>query len=414
MNWVAALGLAMLLVSMGILAWVVPDAWRDDTEKGMSGAEPSAPLNAMIRQSRSGRRLRTRRIVFVAGAALLLTAVFLILQAPQQPVTLPPIIVQGVIQPVGPTVPTVPLPPSVPLWEQPLFWITVLLIVFLFGLGVVLVLRSSPLAGSASLIAAATLSFQLVLIQKIELHIGSAVTKELVERIVDDRIFTLKSNVIEDLNARIISLTRKPDFPGTVTSQSAVKLDLSEELKENIKSLLKKLDDLANFNKIDVDLSNIDIETKINTYLSQIALAPERLGDFTEFKPGKSDFRPEIQDMQATVDRICQRWQERTERQEGLLIVVGATDRMPLGPSARGRYESNFGLARARAEEIKSKLRKCGSGIDDARILAIVSGPRSTPEKKDQEEAKFGHPKDRMVDVWAIWSWREPPAKKAD
>jgi outer membrane protein OmpA-like peptidoglycan-associated protein len=398
MSWITAFGLALLLVSMVILAWVVPNPWAESIEKDAPAPEHPLLLTTLIQENRRRRQLRRRQWILGVGAALLVVAIFIILQAP---VTGPTVInYQTSSEPrlSDILVPPSPPPTSISFWYEPVFYIPALLISVLFIAGILLIVRRSAVArvSGASLLVAATLSSQFHLIKDFKLapSVTFGLSAEQAGGIVDARIAKLKASLIEELTAHVELLIGKIDIKGVVNSEIALKLDLINELRADIKSLLEK---------IDVNNVKIDVETTINAYLRQYALAPERLGDFAEFDPGKSDFKME---MKATVDDICKKWQKRTERQEGLLIVVGATDRTPLGPSARVRYESNFGLARARAEEIKSKLTPCGSGIDDSRILAIVTGPRSTPEKKDQDETKLGYPKDRMVDVWAIWSWR--------
>ncbi len=393
MNWVAASGLALLLISMGILAWVVPDAWGDGTEKGLPADGQSPSLDAMIRESRSGRRLKTRRLVFGIGTGLLLTAVFLILQAP---ITVPPIIVQAVVRDVVTSAPPVIVQPSGALWYEPWFWVTVLLILFLVALGLVLI-RRAPLAGSASLIAAATLSTQLHLIDnlKLELNIGSrSLTKEQIERIVDDRIASLKGTLIDDLHARIDSLIANIDIKGVVDVRIAEKIDLINDLRQQIRLLI---------DKIELKIDKTTLEVQLDNYFLQAGgLGPEWLGDVQEFDSGQSTFK---ETMKQSVEDICNNWHRRTSNNnKGLVLAVGATDRIPLSAAAKARYESNAGLARARAEVIKKRIMECG--IPENQILAIVSGPRNTPALTRPRVDETGYPKDRMVDVWAIWSWR--------
>jgi hypothetical protein len=114
--------------------------------------------------------------------------------------------------------------------------------------------------------------------------------------------------------------------------------------------------------------------------------------------------------MLGKLQRVCERW--RTQggtNQRGLVLVVGSTDRVALGRVALVQYESNVGLARARAEQAKIRLRQCA--IPDNQILTLVSGPRNTPLRSGTDALAMGFAEDRRVDIWALWSI---PAAVAD
>jgi outer membrane protein OmpA-like peptidoglycan-associated protein len=367
--------------------------------------ERASPLEATIREHLRRRRLRARKWAFAGGAALLLGSIFLILQT-RDPAPIPQTI-QIVLPGTELSTPITRTPtpePSLPVsvWYQPSFFIPVLFIAALFAAGIILIAGHSILARvtGASLLFAATMSSQFHLIKEFkfspELTLGSRpLTTDQVRDVVDTRIAEMKIGLVRELKMEIESLIQKIDINGIVDSRIAVmKVGLFNELKAELKSLV---------DKIEVNIDKVALEAKFNTYLRQIgALGPEHLGDFVGFEPGRSEFTA---NMKTSVADVCNRWLQRTDYQEGLLLVVGATDRIPLGPTARLRYESNFGLARARAEEIKSKIVECG--VPALQILAIVSGPRTTPERKNPSIADAGYPQDRMVDVWAIWSWRD-------
>ena len=247
---------------------------------------------------------------------------------------------------------------------------------------------------------AATMSSQFHLIKELklapEINFGTAsLTADQVGNIVDARIAVMKTAIIKELDARIDDRIRNIDIKSVVDSRIAVlKVDLLKELKVELKSLV---------DKIEINFDKIGLEARFDTYLRKIgALGPEHLGNFVGFESGKSAFAANVK---GSIEDVCIRWRQRTDYQDGFLLVVGATDRIPLGPAARLRYESNFGLARARAEEIKSRIVECG--VPAPRILSMVSGPRTTPERENQSIPDSGYPEDRMVDVWAIWSWRD-------
>jgi hypothetical protein len=439
MHWTAAFGLALLLASLGILAWVVPHSLDQGTGKERSTSGDDASLEATIRERLRRRQFRMRQVGFVGGTALLLGAVFLILlsrdlAAPPQagpwiptvPGTQPGAGLPG--STAGPTAP----PPEVSVW-RPAFFIPALVFAAVIVAGVFLIVSRSLLArlSGASLLFAATMTSQFHLIKEFKfapgVTLGSSLTADQVGNIVDARIAAMKAAIIKELEARIDDRIGKIDIKGVVDSRVAVlKVDLLKELKAEIDDRIGKIDikgvvdsriavlkvDLLKdlkaelkslVDKIEINFDKIGLEARFDTYLRQIgALGPEHLGSFVGFESGKSAFATNVK---GSIEDVCNRWRQRTDYQDGFLLVVGATDRIPLGPAAKLRYESNFGLARARAEEIKSRIVECG--VPARRILAMVSGPRTTPERESQSIPDSGYPQDRMVDVWAIWSLRD-------
>jgi hypothetical protein len=102
--------------------------------------------------------------------------------------------------------------------------------------------------------------------------------------------------------------------------------------------------------------------------------------------------------------------------QRGLLLIVGATDRLALGKVERDRFDANIGLAQARAKEIRRRVLDLISSKDVSavptidQVLVLAAGPRHSPmvEKCDACMAKQGFPDDRRVDIWAVWSASAP------
>jgi hypothetical protein len=150
-----------------------------------------------------------------------------------------------------------------------------------------------------------------------------------------------------------------------------------------------------------IDKPTLDIE--LNKRLQHLSeFGPRQLALFEGFAPGEEALLPH---MDAARDGACQRWQQGGEQdRRGLLLVVGSTDRVALGPAARRRYESNIGLARARAEQVKQALTACG--IPPEQLMTLVSGPRKTPTHEGAASSRPdpGFPEDRSVVVWALWS----------
>jgi len=161
---------------------------------------------------------------------------------------------------------------------------------------------------------------------------------------------------------------------------------------------------IDNFLKVD----GVKIEAGVRAELNRLGpLGSEYLGYVQDFDPGKADVRPEMRD---TINAVCATWKNRVAGgKDGLLLVVGATDRVPLSPSSRRQYESNFGLARARAEAVRGEIAECG--VPKTEMLALVSGPKNTPESVGLRTPPSGFPEDRRVDIWGLWGRPTPEAK---
>jgi hypothetical protein len=99
---------------------------------------------------------------------------------------------------------------------------------------------------------------------------------------------------------------------------------------------------------------------------------------------------------------ICSVWKNTvSERRNGVVILIGATDRVPLKPHVRKRYESNVGLAQARASNVSALVAQSCNLSSENRI-ALVAGPRNTPAESPAATADFGE--DRSVELWIYWS----------
>jgi hypothetical protein len=153
--------------------------------------------------------------------------------------------------------------------------------------------------------------------------------------------------------------------------------------------------------KVDTLKLEADVQARLNVLRP---LGPEHLAYVDGFGLGDAALTTE---MRPKLDAVCKRWKEQKDRgKEGLLLLVGATDLVRLDVAARKRYESNFGLARARAESVLSSIASCG--VPNPEMLALVSGPKNTPLGLSQTERRAGFPVDRRVDIWAIWGVPEP------
>jgi flagellar motor protein MotB len=131
---------------------------------------------------------------------------------------------------------------------------------------------------------------------------------------------------------------------------------------------------------------------------------PQRLTALENFPSGEATMDG---GMQRTIKcEVCNVWSEGVKvGRNGVILVIGSTDRVPLSPANRHRYESNVGLARARAENVKEEIIRCG--VPEEKLISLVTGPRHTPEKEQQSERSTEFGGDRRVDVWAFWSLPE-------
>jgi len=156
--------------------------------------------------------------------------------------------------------------------------------------------------------------------------------------------------------------------------------------------------------KLEAKIDKPTLEIELNKRLQQLSeFGPEQLALLDGFTPGEADL---LAHMSAPLQGVCERWKRWKARggseQRGLLLVVGSTDRVALSTAARLRYESNVGLARARAEQAKAKLVECD--IPPSQLMTLVSGPRNTPVDRPTVTTEPGFAADRSVVVWALWS----------
>jgi hypothetical protein len=120
---------------------------------------------------------------------------------------------------------------------------------------------------------------------------------------------------------------------------------------------------------------------------------------------------------QDALRNTCSKWQQLVDPTNALVLIIGHTDRLPLGGPTRTRYEANNGLALARASAVREQLAgKCWGQPPDApnpeKVVLLAAGPLSTPSilpPKTQISDDCRHPEksrgfqcDRRVDVYTL------------
>ncbi len=134
--------------------------------------------------------------------------------------------------------------------------------------------------------------------------------------------------------------------------------------------------------------------------ISKSEFGAQRFAELTDFPAGAATVN---NDMRALIKiEICNPWLEGAKRgKDGVMLLIGSTDRVPLSQTGRQRYESNVGLARARAENVRGEI--VGCGVPSAKLISLVTGPEDTSPLGQRTKASIGRGQDRRVDVWALW-----------
>lgn len=99
----------------------------------------------------------------------------------------------------------------------------------------------------------------------------------------------------------------------------------------------------------------------------------------------------------------------RAAGRNGVFLLIGSADRLPLSRSLANRYDANSGLAQARANAVRDALTETilkqnpqfRPRVGD--FVVIGAGPSETPEAQASTGAE-GFPADRRVEIWAFWT----------
>jgi hypothetical protein len=160
-----------------------------------------------------------------------------------------------------------------------------------------------------------------------------------------------------------------------------------------------KIGELVKF-ETTIEKLGLELELAWKEKLKELsAFGSEQLVQLNDFEPGQAELRP---GMAEQIEARCRRWNRPDQiKRPGLLLVAGSTDRVPLSAALRRRYESNTGLARARAEKVRERMLACLG--PSAPVLTVTTGPLHTPALTGSEKPA-GAGQDRSVVVWALWN----------
>jgi hypothetical protein len=110
----------------------------------------------------------------------------------------------------------------------------------------------------------------------------------------------------------------------------------------------------------------------------------------TTFDARRAGCRPPAEvvgDAKQWIDGVVERWQQRnTPSKDDLIVLIGGADRLALGRAMTRRFDQNTGIARERAETVKSMLiERTRSAREEHRLtdrnfVVLVTGPRARGE----------------------------------
>jgi hypothetical protein len=132
---------------------------------------------------------------------------------------------------------------------------------------------------------------------------------------------------------------------------------------------------------------------------SQFGIGADAIGTIGPFPVGQAALKDDQAD--SAFKTITESLNKPSVRDQlAVVMLVGSADRQGLGGAMRSRFDSNVGLAQARAEWVRKQL--VARSPDSTRrlhFLLLTSGPRRTDAgmtAKDWQD-------DRSVEVWALW-----------
>jgi hypothetical protein len=158
-----------------------------------------------------------------------------------------------------------------------------------------------------------------------------------------------------------------------------------------------------------VRMENPKVDLSANSRASS-AIAAERLLVLSGFEPAAAA----LPQMAERIRRsVCQPLETHAVAGgKGIIVIIGGTDRVPLSPRAQRRFESNFGLAEARANAARKQILTCES--QPTAVLLWGAGPQEFLDQPAARGRDSGSPTDRRIDIWAVWQSSERSVPKAN
>ncbi len=181
-----------------------------------------------------------------------------------------------------------------------------------------------------------------------------------------------KDRFIDEMDQRIAQLQRETEEQKAATAQEIAKISATNE------SLMKEL-------RKEIEKGDIEIRQIRDRLTLTVA---EQLF----FDTGKADIKPEGQEVLKRIGAILKKIPEKNIR------VEGHTDNVPIGPTLREKYPTNWELGSARAVNVV-RFFQTESGIDPLRLSAVSYGqyrPRAS------NKTSSGKAQNRRIEIILI------------
>ena len=201
---------------------------------------------------------------------------------------------------------------------------------------------------------------------------------------------TKKVKMLESDKERIMSenVTLKEELDranARIAEQEQQIATLREEREQEIAAQKQTYDNLIRELKKEIDRGEIQVK-QVKDRL-QLTVA-ERLF----FDTGRAEIKPEGQAVLRRIGPILKKIPQKNIR------VEGHTDTVPIGPSLRAQYPTNWELGAARAVNVVRFLQK-ESGIDPLRLSAVSYGQYRPIATNKTEQGKV---KNRRIEIILI------------
>jgi chemotaxis protein MotB len=201
---------------------------------------------------------------------------------------------------------------------------------------------------------------------------------------------TKKMQALESDNERIsgekAALQEELDLAHTMIAEQEQQIaNLQTEREREVAVLKQTYESLIN--ELQKELKNGQVQIKQAKNSVQLTIAEQLF-----FETGKAEIKPEGQAVLRRIGPILKKIPEKNVR------VEGHTDNVPIGPSLRPQYPTNWELGAARAVNVVRFLQK-ESGLDPLRLSAVSYGQYRPVASNRTEE---GRAKNRRIEIILI------------